>query len=175
MTYNIDWLINSSKTKAHTYTFFWGASNKNGYLSQHYVSPFFVAGRTYLTAEHYMMAEKARLFGDKDIEIKIMTTINPVEAKRYGRTVKNFQENVWLENRIDIVTKANIEKFRQNPPLRDHLIKTGNDILVEASPYDVIWGSGLVVGHLLSKQPNKWRGQNLLGFILMNVRDILNQ
>ncbi|SUY42887.1 NADAR family protein [Clostridium perfringens] len=89
--------------------------------------------------------------------------------------VKNFNENIWNERKIDIVVKGNIEKFSQNEELKKFLLNTKNKIIVEASPYDSIWGVGLSVNNENITNPNKWSGKNLLGFALMEVRDFLNE
>ncbi|MCL4145044.1 UNVERIFIED_CONTAM: hypothetical protein GTU68_065736 [Idotea baltica] len=120
-----------------------------------------------------MMAEKARLFNDRINLEKIINSKSPGQAKQYGREVLGFKEDVWLANRSKIVKKANIEKFSQNEALKDYLLSTRNRVLVEASPVDTIWGIGLAKDSEHITNPLKWRGLNLLGFALMEVRDIL--
>ena len=71
--------------------------------------------------------------------------------------------------------EGNYLKFSQNPHLRNYLINTGNRILVEASPYDRIWGIGISEKDAVQETPNNWRGLNLLGFALMEVRDRLQE
>lgn len=102
-----------------------------------------VDGVIYPTAEHYMMAQKAKLFSDMDIFQQIIQSKHPKQAKDLGRQVKNFDEKIWNEQRFDIVVQGNIAKFSQHPELKDYLLGTGNRILVEASPVDKIWGVGL--------------------------------
>ncbi|WP_199487771.1 NADAR family protein [Actinomadura spongiicola] len=156
------------------FLFFWGHRNIDpGCLSQWWPSPFTVDGVTYATAEHYMMAEKARLFGDEDSAAAIVASSDPSKAKKLGRRVRNFDERAWRDNRFAIVTKGNVAKFSQNDELRDYLLGTSDRVLVEASPVDRIWGIGLAVDDPRAEQVSAWRGQNLLGFALMAARESL--
>lgn len=128
---------------------------------------------TYPTAEHYMMAQKAKLFDDMDIFNQIIQSKHPKQAKDLGRQVKNFDENIWNEKRFEIVVQGNIAKFSQNPALKAYLLGTGDRVLVEASPVDKIWGIGLAKDNDKIHSPLNWQGLNLLGFALMQVRDEL--
>ncbi|MBE5981463.1 MAG: NADAR family protein [Paenibacillaceae bacterium] len=134
---------------------------------------FFVDGIEYQSAEHYMMAEKALLFKDYEIREKILKSTDSKYAKDLGRKVKGFREDVWKENCYEIVKRGNYEKFGQNEDLKNYLLSTNSKILVEASPVDLIWGIGLDENAKDIKNPLVWRGTNLLGFILMEVRDDL--
>jgi ribA/ribD-fused uncharacterized protein len=98
---------------------------------------------------------------------------DPKTAKALGRTVKNFDDDLWKANARRLVTEGNLAKFEQNGELRAFLVGTGNLVLVEASPYDRIWGIGLMADDERAKNPATWQGQNLLGFALMDVRDKL--
>jgi ribA/ribD-fused uncharacterized protein len=160
------------------FVFFWGhqpgkAGVTASCFSQWYDAPFVVDGQSYLTAEHYMMAAKARLFGDTEICAQILAAPNPGAAKDLGRRVAGFDEKIWNANRYSIVVSANQAKFEQHPELGDLLKQTGNRVLVEASPVDRIWGVGLAQDDQKVNDPNQWRGLNLLGFALMQVRDKL--
>jgi ribA/ribD-fused uncharacterized protein len=104
---------------------------------------------------------------------RIVSASNPGEAKKIGREVKCFEENLWLQNRFEIVVKGNLAKFSQDADLMGFLLNTGNQVLVEASPVDKVWGIGLASHHPSAKNPNLWKGLNLLGFALMEVRDLL--
>ena len=158
------------------FIYFWGNKNKNDgligkqCLSQWYLSSFNVNGIEYPTAEHYMMAEKARLFNDPISEHEIIHSATPKDAQKLGKVIQNFTEKKWQENRFDIVVKGNYEKFTQNSELSEFLVSTENKILVEASPYDKIWGIGMSEKDIRSENPNLWQGLNLLGFALMEVR-----
>ncbi len=171
----INHLTEGNKVK---YVFFWGHRKpKQGVgkscFSQWYEAPFEYDGNQYLTAEHFMMAEKARLFGDQEAAKKAVLAKTPGEAKRIGREVKGFDEEIWLQHRFDIVVKANLLKFSQNSDLKNYLLNTGERVLVEASPVDSIWGVGLAADNPLVESPESWQGLNLLGFALMEVREQL--
>ena len=172
----IDYLSKGNRTK---YVYFWGHQKpKNGSIgkecfSQWYSLPFNINSQSYNTAEHFMMAEKARLFNDHNAEQAILKSSNPGEAKRHGRNVIGFSDEVWLKERFRIVVEANEAKFSQNKALAEYLISTGKRVLVEASPVDKIWGIGLAADDPNIESPYKWKGLNLLGFALMEVRERL--
>ncbi|AYV85178.1 MAG: hypothetical protein Satyrvirus6_10 [Satyrvirus sp.] len=125
----------------------------------------------YLNAEQYMMAHKALLFGDRYIFEKIMKTSKPSSIKFFGRKVKKFDSDVWDKYKFSIVVQGNRLKFEQNPDLLKRLLETGNKTIVEASPYDEIWGIGLSVKQAVKVPEEEWPGKNLLGKALMLVRD----
>jgi ribA/ribD-fused uncharacterized protein len=139
-------------------------------LSQWYDAPFEAKGIIYRTAEHFMMASKARLFNDKIALNKILSASNPGAAKAFGREITGFIEKTWDHQRFDVVIQANCLKFSQHPSLHEFLLRTGDQILVEASPTDRIWGIGLSSTDPNADNPNHWKGDNLLGFALMSVR-----
>ncbi|MGE3319180.1 MAG: NADAR family protein [Candidatus Berkiella sp.] len=158
------------------YVFFWGhqppknqAVSKSCF-SQWFASPFTVDDVTYPTAEHYMMAQKARLFNDSQTLIKILHSTHPGEAKRLGREILHFDEVLWGKNRFDIAYQGNLAKFTQHRALGEFLVNTHDRVLVEASPVDSIWGIGLDEAHPSCTNPALWPGLNLLGFVLMKVR-----
>ena len=151
---------------------FWQATNP---LSQWHPAPFTVNGVTYPTAEHWMMAAKAHLFGDMAALELVMAADTPKAAKAAGRTVAGFDETLWAARRRDYVTAGNVHKFTAHPHLAEALTCTGTSVLVEASPHDLIWGAGLAANDPAIRNPKQWPGLNLLGFALMDVRDILNQ
>ena len=161
------------------FLFFWGhrpqrdGSAGPGCLSQWWPAMFTVDGVTYPTAEHWMMAGKARLFGDDEALAAVLAAADPKAAKAAGRAVRGFDEQTWAAARFDLVVAGNLAKFRQNPDLGAFLAATRPRVLVEASPRDRIWGIGLTSGHPDAARPSRWRGTNLLGFALMNVRDQL--
>ena len=127
----------------------------------------------FLTAEHYMMVQKTRAFGDTSIARHILDAATPEDAKALGREVRGFNEKVWAAIRYDVVVAANFEKFRQHTDLGAYLRSTEGQILVEANPADRIWGIGLAANDIRAPKPAEWRGLNLLGFALMDVRDRL--
>lgn len=143
-------------------------------LSQWYVCGFKDEnGIDFISAEQYMMYNKAILFGDLVTAHKILESTTQFDIKRLGREVKDFNEKKWIENREKIVMKGNIFKFTQNKKLKDFIMTTENTILVEASPTDDIWGIKMGMCEPGVNNPNNWRGYNLLGFILTDVRELI--
>ena len=132
-------------------------------MSQWSDHDFEVDGDHYKTAEHFMMGEKARLFGDEETRAKILASNHPGDAKKLGRQVRGFKEPLWTERRVEIVVRGNVAKFGQNPELKAYLLGTGERILVEASPKDKIWGIGLAAKDDGADDPKRWKGLNLLG------------
>jgi hypothetical protein len=146
------------------YDFFWG-----GPFSNWYPSKFSVDGVTFNCGEQYMMYMKAITFEDHEIAKQIMKTDDPAKQKALGRLVKNYDDNYWSVIRFDLVKKGLIEKFKQNPELKKYLLDRKDKIIVEASPYDRIWGIGYdQYDPNILEQKDNW-GQNLLGKVLMLV------
>ncbi len=139
-------------------------------LSQWWPSPFTVGEITYASAEHWMMAGKARLFGDAEAAERAVAASSPAAAKKVGRLVRGFDEDVWVRERYALVVAGSVHKFGQDPALRAYLAGTGERVLVEASPLDRIWGIGLGRDDPRTADPAAWRGLNLLGFALMEAR-----
>ncbi|MBB5353938.1 hypothetical protein HNR46_004208 [Haloferula luteola] len=163
------------------FVFFWGHTpRRKGSIDQScfsnwFPSRFSVDGVSYPTTEHYMMAEKARLFGDARVRDRILQAGSPGAAKRLGREVAGFDESTWIANRFRIVVSGNLAKFSQHRELGAYLTQTGERVLVEASPRDRIWGIGLSKDESHAENPRLWKGLNLLGFALMEVRFRLKQ
>ena len=176
--FNMNWVIENLD---NGYLFFWGHQpSKNGTitkscLSQWWKCKFTVGHLTYSSTEQYMMACKARLFRDTDIEKKIMNSDNPKEIKELGRQVQGFNVELWDKNKFDYVVRGNYCKFSQNADLKKYLDSTDDIIIVEASPYDKIWGIGMSETDEGIEDPCNWQGDNLLGFALMKVRESIRQ
>lgn len=159
--------------------FFWGHRQRSdgrlgaACLSQWYPAEFELDGHRYASAEHFMMASKARLFGDEEAFQRILQAESPDAAKSFGRQVRGFDEPTWVEKRFELVVAGNVGKFGQNAALRQFLLETGRRVLVEASPVDRIWGIGLAKDDPGAERPSAWRGLNLLGFALMAARQKL--
>lgn len=178
--FNLEWLLNKINQKESVeFLFFWGhAASKNGSVtkscfSQWWPATFTVNNISYATAEHWMMAKKAELFQDMEIREKILEAKTPAAAKKLGRQVRNFDSKVWEDNCFDIVCEGNYHKFSQHPELLKFLLNTSDKILVEASPVDKIWGISMAQDDKNIENPHLWKGSNLLGFALMEVRNKL--
>ena len=183
MKYQLDWLLEKVEQEERVkYLFFWGHQpSKDGSVqatcfSQWWAGhPFEEDGVVYPTAEHYMMAGKAKVFEDQEHWEKIIACETAAEAKKLGRQVRNFEAAVWEEHRCPIVIQGNQLKFEQHEELKTFLLGTKQRVLVEASPRDRIWGIGLGKNSEKAQHPSTWRGLNLLGFCLMEVRDLLQE
>lgn len=145
----------------------------SGVFSHWYRRLFKVNGVTYCCGEQYLMAQKALLFGDRVTHKKIMLVQNPKRQKELGRQVKGFNSSIWDKNKKRISTEANWAKFSQHPDLMKKLFDTGSSVLAEASPYDRIWGIGLGINDPRSTNQSEWKGENILGQVLVRVRDKL--
>jgi ribA/ribD-fused uncharacterized protein len=157
---------------------FWGHTAAGGALraaclSQWYPAPFKVGGERYATAEHWMMACKARLFGDAAALEALRLAPLPSEAKALGRSVRGFDAARWSSVAFDFVVQGSAAKFSSTPELRAFLLATAPAILVEASPRDTLWGIGLGPKNPAAHKPLRWRGRNLLGFALTRARQLL--
>lgn len=154
--------------------YFWGITGPYGCLSNWYYSPFADdLGAIYSSVEQYMMYRKAETFWDYETAEKVMETDCPRTCKKLGRQVKNFDNAQWELFRYHIVAKGCYYKFIQTKKIRDILLNTGESELVEASPYDRIWGIGFEEKDA-EKNRSKW-GANLLGRALMEVRGMLKK
>ena len=166
-----------NKSKYHTkgdgYQTFAGSSDvfSNWYPSKFTMQ---IGGQMYhfCTSEQALMLMKAQIFGDTEMMEKIMSTSDQASIKAYGRKVKGFDEKIWSSVRGDIMVTILVEKFNQNPKLKEVLLATSNDILIEAAPWDKIWGVGKV-GNDVTSDKQTWNGLNLLGYSLMKVRELL--
>ena len=153
-----------------TQIFFWG-----GEFSQWAKCSFIIDKVRYNCAEQYMMAEKARLFGDEEAECDIMTTKSPSTQKAIGRKVKNFDPVKWNEICRLVVYRGNLAKFTQNEELYNYILSTGDKEIVEASPVDKIWGIGLHEDDPRCLDRTQWQGTNWLGIACMQVRSDIKQ
>ncbi|PXF48870.1 hypothetical protein BWQ96_01426 [Gracilariopsis chorda] len=179
--YSRDALIAEGTKSESSFLFFYGHSASEGpkaVLSNFWLCPEpFVdsANRRFPTSEHFMMHGKAVLFGDTDMAELILNAPTPLAAKRFGRKVRNFDQDTWKNHRINIVAEGCFLKFSQCEEAGRFLLATGDRILVEASPRDRIWGIGMGMSNRNRFDPSKWGGLNLLGEALMIVRDRLRE
>lgn len=152
---------------------FHNPDEENGYLSNWYPSSFTVNKVNFSSMEQYMMYKKAMCFGDKDTAEKILATDDVAEIKALGRLVANYNESHWNGVRQILVFEGLLAKFFQNEDLGKQLKATGDCILAECAVKDKIWGIGLSMKDLNRFEIDKWKGQNLLGYALMLVRERL--
>lgn len=152
------------------YFFFWKHR-----LSQWHIVDFKCESYTYNCCEQYMMQRKALLMGDFESAELIMKEKNPSNHQKLGRQIKNFNQELWDMNKYCIVLGGNLARFMQSPPCRELLLATGDKILVEASPYDKVWGVALSADNPDILDETKWRGENLLGKVLTQVREVIKQ
>lgn len=125
-------------------------------------------------SEAAFMFLKAKTFGD-DVIADLIAYVDqsPWSTKKMGRRINSYDEDKWAEVREDAMFAACYAKFSQNPKLKAELLSTGSKLLVEASPVDKIWGIGLAPNDPRARNVNTWKGLNLLGKILMEVRAVL--
>ena len=176
--YSREWLMKQNASKVE-FAFFWqpGSIEHEPYCCfgqwqySEFIEEELASIKQLICAEQYMMASKAWIFGDEEIKKEILETRDPKQMKSLGRKVRNFDAQIWDKTRHSIVLNGNYHKFAQNKDMRDILLDTGDKILVEASPMDTIWGIGLGANNPKATDPASWRGSNLLGFALMEVRD----
>ena len=152
---------------------FHNPEEENGYLSNWYLSDFKIDSIKFSSTEQYMMYKKAIVFNDNKIAKEILETTDVSKIKALGRQVSNYNDTYWNGVRQIIIYKGLLEKFSQNKDLKKRLLNTGNDILAECAVQDKIWGIGLSMKDVNRWDMEKWRGENLLGFALMMVREEL--
>lgn len=157
--------------KGTDYTFFWIDTEKNGQFSNWYRREFVIDDFRYFCVEQYMMSQKAKMFHDASSYTKILRADTAEECKAYGRKVCPFDPGKWDAVSYEIVKEGNRQKFKQNPDLKKMLLDTGNNILAEASPKDMVWGIGFTAKKAGAVNPDQWPGKNLLGKLLMELRE----
>jgi hypothetical protein len=126
--------------------------------------------KTFNCAEQAMMYYKAMTFQDGEAMREVFKEKDPRNQKAIGRTIKNYDDEIWNEVKYNIVVRNNRLKFLQNPAWRELLIYTDGYDLVEASPYDKIWGVGLGEDNPDILDKSKWKGENLLGKAINDAR-----
>ena len=153
-----------------THVYFW-----NGIFSNWHPTPFIYNGVEYNCSEQYMMQQKAIVFGDKERELEIMEARTPDVQKYLGRLVIGFTAEKWAPVCEDLMVPALVAKFTSTEDLKREMLATNKRVLVEASPYDTIWGVGLGENDPRILDERNWKGQNLLGKVLMRARDIIKE
>ena len=159
------------ETVTSTHVYFYG-----GVFSNFYPCEFELEGKTWVTSEQYFMWKKALLFGDADTAAYIASEKDPLACKMAGRGIRSYNDEKWAEVRYKIMRDAVYNKFVQDPYLRNYILKDEFEdlIFVEASPTDTVWGVGLDQFDERIKDESNWRGTNLLGEVIMEVRDTIS-
>lgn len=148
--------------------------NEGGF-TQFETSIFQVKGISYFCVEQYLLANQAILFKDNVMLEKIMIAKSIRQARLFGNKIRNFDQEEWNKHKLNMGYVANLCKFQQDENLKFKLMETENNILVNADPYDGDWGIKKRITELDIKNPHSWKGENLLGFILMMIREDLKQ
>lgn len=143
------------------------------YLSNHYSCSFHWMGKKFNSAEQAFMWFKASKFGDHEIADKLLQETFPPRCKKLGRQVRNFNETTWTDVKGPMMENILMAKFRCNEALKHRLLNTEGYILVEASPGDTYWGVGMDENNSDISDTRNWKGRNVLGHVLMNVREML--
>ena len=157
---------------------FWGEWPSNWYRAE-FNAEVLIDGKKetkhFYNSEQYFMYMKAIIFGDYEIAEKILATKDPKKAKELGRIVRNYDDKVWNDMRYKVMVDANKAKYSQNEDLKKLI--TSDEFkgkgYCEASPVDRVWGLGLGENDPLADDEKNWKGQNLLGKALDEVRDWL--
>ena len=152
---------------------FHNPDEENGFLGNWYLSEFTVDGIVFTSMEQFMMYKKAVCFNDSEIAKQILETNDVACIKKLGRLVSGYNDSVWNGIRQIVVYEGLIAKFSQNDELQKKLKDTKDAILAECAVQDRIWGIGLSMNDSKRQYLEQWRGQNLLGYTLMMVRDRL--
>lgn len=155
--------------------FFHLPEEPHGYLSNWYASPFDLDGVHFTSAEQYIMYRKCTIFGDQISADAILATDDTAVQQKIGRKAKGYNGDVWAGMRQLVAVRGLLAKFSQNEELKQKLIETGDAWLVECAHSDTIWACGIRLNEKEQYDTGKWRGQNLLGFALMEVRSILRK
>lgn len=152
---------------------FHDVDKENGFLSNWYPSPFELGSVRFSCMEQYMMYQKAVLFGDADSARRILRETDPQTIKALGKQVAGYDDAIWSGVRQIVIYRGLLAKFSQNVALGKLLRETGDAILAECAVRDRIWGIGLSPSDPRRLDLREWRGQNLLGFALMQAREEL--
>lgn len=163
------------KEKENNMICFHDPDKEYGFLSNWYMSDFIEDGMLYTSVEQYLMYGKAVVFKDEEMQQAILATHDVAEIKKYGRQVKGYNETVWNGLRQLVLYRGLWLKFSQNEELKQKLIATGNEMLVECARTDKIFACGMSMKDPMRFDMSKWSGKNLLGFALMDLREQLKK
>jgi len=157
--------------ETETHIYFWGTFLSNWIPMDLNIQ---YAGFTFKTSEQLFMYLKAIHFNDAEMAYEIIERGgHPKEAKDLGRKISGYKESDWEAARESAMYTAIYEKFSQYPDLKKQLLDTGDKILVEGTPFDPVWGVMIKWSDDRILDEKNWKGQNLLGKVLMRVRNDL--
>ena len=147
----------------------------HGYLSNWYIAPFDLDDQHFTSVEQYIMYNKCMIFGDKESAAAVLKTNDTALQQTIGRQARGYIDSVWAGIRQMIVVRGLMAKFSQNEELKQKLLDTDDAVLVECAGKDKIWACGVRLNDDCRRDAANWTGMNILGFALMEVRDILRQ
>lgn len=153
--------------------FFYRVGDAYGAFSNWAPTPFTVDGVSFSTAEQYIMYRKCLTFGDTVTAEKLLSSDSPKEQKALGREAAGYIDSVWAGIRQTVAIRGLYAKFSQDAELKRLLLGTGDAVLVECTSNDRIWACGLDKDDDDRLSADRWKGQNILGFALMEVRNML--
>ena len=153
--------------------FFFFFTKKNSPFSQFYNCKIKLDNQVFNCSEQYYVYNKAKMFNDDILADEILSLTEALKQKKAGRRIENFNQEKWLKDARFIVYKSNLSKFQQNTKLKTLLLETESNTIVEDSPRDNIWGSGISEGFSGYNIRTKWTGRNWLGEALIQVREEL--
>nr|CAD2199406.1 unnamed protein product [Meloidogyne enterolobii] len=140
-------------------------------FSNHFDCIFVVDGVTFHSSESYYMYYKALYSYNYEIAEQILSLKSAALVKKLGSNLPGHNTKKWRKICILVMSIANWYKYNQNPELRRILLSTRGILLVEASRSDQYWSCGLEMHSKDIVDKKKWRGLNVLGRILMSIRD----
>lgn len=146
---------------------------ENGYMNSWYEATFYAEGKRFFCCEQYVLYKKALMFHDDYHANKIIESQDRKEILNYAKDIKNYVDKVWNARRVAVMYRGNLYKFQQNPPLKQALLETGDAPLALLGKNDKVFGIGLNKEDTRIYNMSKWDGLNLMGFVLMEVRDAL--
>lgn len=139
---------------------FYKVNDEYGCFSNFSRHGFQLDGKYWMTGEHYFQAKK---FIGTEYEEQVRMSSTPMEAANMGRDRSKPLRKDWEEVKDDIMRRAVLEKFKGNNDAKKMLLSTGDEEIIEKTTKDFYWGCG-----------EDGTGKNMLGKILMEIRDILH-
>ncbi|KHJ84345.1 hypothetical protein OESDEN_15943 [Oesophagostomum dentatum] len=132
-----------------------------------------IHGKRFTSTEQYYMWSKAKFCKDYSAANAILYLNDPKMIKQVGSQLENFDETRWRHFAWRVMMKAVMAKFKLDRRMRYQLFRTAGSVLVEASPHDIYWGIGLSIDDPNVADPTQWKGLNVMGEVLMQIRDVL--